>query len=79
MQYTRLETLARAVVQRQDRYQRKTLLFDQLIQLLVQGHPVAPELLARALHRELKEVLSILRARPELEYDEHGNLVGSGL
>src|SRR5712692_1152 len=79
MQYTRLETLARAVVQRQDRYQRNTLLFDQLIQLLVQGRPVAPELLARVLHRELEEVLSILRAHPELEYDEHGNLVGSGL
>ena len=79
MQDTRLQTLAKAVSKRQDRYQRHTLLFDQLVQLLVQGHPVAPELLASRLHRELDEVLSILQAHPELEYDEQGNLVGSGL
>jgi alkylmercury lyase len=79
MQQTQLETIAQAVVQRQDRYQRNTPLFGQLVQRLVQGHPVAPELLARLLHRELDEVLVILRAHPELEYDAHGNLVGSGL
>src|SRR5712692_8130174 len=79
MQQTQLEAIAQAVVQRQDRYQRNTLLFGQLVQLLVQGRPVAPELLARILHRDLGEVLSILRAHPELEYDAHGNLVGSGL
>src|SRR6266849_5884384 len=79
MQQTQLEAIAQAVVQRQDRYQRNTLLFGQLVQLLVRGHPVAPELLARRLHRDLDGVLSILRTHPELEYDEHGNLVGSGL
>ncbi len=79
MQQTQLEAIAHAVVQRQERYQRNTHLFEQLGQLLVRGNPVAPELLARLLHRELDEVRSILRAHPELEYDEQGNLVGSGL
>jgi alkylmercury lyase len=79
MQQTQLEAIAQAVVQRQERYQRNTHLFDQLVQLLARGNPVAPELLASRLHRELDEVRSILRTHPELEYDEQGNLVGSGL
>src|SRR6266568_4862397 len=79
MQDTRLQTIAKAVCKRQERYQRTTLLFDQLARLLVQGQPVAPELLARRLHRDLEEVRTILRAHPELEYDAQGNLVGSGL
>jgi alkylmercury lyase len=79
MQDTRLQTIAKAVSKRLERYQRNTLLFDQLAQLLVQGRPVAPELLARLLHRDLDEVRAILRAHPELEHDARGNLVGSGL
>ena len=79
MQDTRLQAIAKAVCKRQERYQRNTLLFAQLVRLLVQGQPVAPELLARRLHRDLDEVRSILRAHPELEYDARGNLVGSGL
>jgi len=79
MQDTQLQAIAQAVRKRQNRYQRNALLFGQLVQLLVQGHPVAPELLARILHRDLDEMHSILRAHPELEYDEHGNIVGSGL
>jgi len=79
MQDLRLQTIAKAVRKRQERYQRTTLLFEQLARLLVQGRPVAPELLARRLHRELDEVRAILGAHPELEYDAQGNLVGSGL
>jgi len=79
MQDTRLQTLAKAGRKSQDRYQRTTSLFDQLVQLLVRGHPGASKLFARRLHRVLDEVLAILRAHPELEYDAHGNLVGSGL
>jgi alkylmercury lyase len=79
MHQTQLEAIAQAVSKRQERYQRTTQLFDQLARLLVQGRPVAPELLAHHLHRELVEVRSILQAHPELEYDEQGNLVGSGL
>jgi len=79
MQDTRLQAIAQTVIQRQERYQRNTLLFDQLARLLVQGRPVAPELLARLLHRDLDEVRAILGAHPELEYDVQGNLVGSGL
>lgn len=79
MQDTQLQTIAKAVIQRQERYQRNTHLFDQLVQLLAQGRPVAPELLARRLNRELEEVCAILQAHPELEYDAQGNLVGSAL
>ena len=79
MQDTQLQTIAKAVIQRQGRYQRNTHLFDQLVQLLAQGRPAAPELLARRLNRELEEVRAILQAHPELEYDAQGNLVGSGL
>ncbi|MFL5657687.1 MAG: organomercurial lyase MerB [Ktedonobacteraceae bacterium] len=79
MQDIRLQTIAKAVRKRQERYQRTTLLFEQLARLLVQGRPVAPEQLARRLHRELDEVRAILGAHPELEYDAQGNLVGSGL
>ena len=76
---TQLEAIAQAVAQRQSRYQRDTLLFGLLARLFLQGLPVAPELLARQLHRDLDEVRPILRAHPELEYDEYGHLVGSGL
>ena len=79
MQDTRLQTIAQAASKRQERYQRHTCLFDQLARLLVQGRPVAPELLVRLLHRDLDKVRSILQAHPELEYDEQGNLIGSGL
>jgi alkylmercury lyase len=79
MQDLRLQTIAQAVSKRQERYRRNTPLFDQLVRLIVQGRPVAPELLASALHRDLDEVRAILGAHPELEYDAQGNLVGSGL
>ena len=79
MQNTRLQAIAQAVIQRQECYQCNTLLSDQRAQLLVQGRPVVPELLASGLHRDLEEVRAILRAHPELEHDAQGNLVGSGL
>ena len=79
MQDTQLQTIAKAVRKRQERHQRHTPLFGQLLQLLAQGRPVAPELLARRLHRDLNEVRSVLQAHPELEYDAQGHLVGSGL
>ncbi len=79
MHQSQLEAIAQAVCKRQEHYERTTQLFDQLVRLLVQGQPVAPELLASRLDRDLDEVRSILRAHPELEYDEQGNLVGSGL
>jgi len=79
MQDLRLQTIAQAVSKRQEPYRRNTLLFDQLARLLVQGQPVAPELLASRLHRDLDEVRAILAAHPELEYDAQGKLVGSGL
>ena len=79
MQDAQLQMLAKAVSKRQKRYQRNTLLFDQLVRLLVRGQPVAPELLAHLLQLTMEQVRSILQAHPELEYDVQGNLVGSGL
>lgn len=79
MQQTPLETIAQAIAQRQGRYQRTTPLFGQLVHLLAQGQPVAPERLARLLQWDRDEVLAILQAHPELEYDAQGNLIGSGL
>jgi alkylmercury lyase len=79
MRYARIETLAQTIVAGQERYQRHTPLFDQLLQLLALGRPVAPALLASALRRSLDETLAILGAHPELEYDAHGDIVGSGL
>jgi len=79
MPNTQIEILAQAVVARQERYHRCTPLFDQLVQLLAQGRAVAPDRLASALQRPLDEVLAILREHPELEYDAHSDIVGSGL
>src|SRR5262245_48933301 len=79
MPHTRLETLAQAIVARQERYQRCTPLFDQLVQLLSQGRPIATDRLASALQRPLDETLAILREHPEVEYDARGDIVGSGL
>lgn len=79
MQQTPLETIAQAIAQRQDRYQRTTPLFGQLVHLLAQGQPVPPERLARLLQWDRDEVFAILREHPELEYDAQGNVIGSGL
>ncbi len=79
MPHTQIETLVQAIVTGQERYQRHTPLFGQLLQLLVLGRPVAPGRLASALQRPLDEVLAILGEHPELEYDAHGSIVGSGL
>jgi len=43
MQQTSFEASAQAICQRQGRYQRNTPLFAQLVHLLAQGQPVAPE------------------------------------
>ncbi len=79
MHQTPLEAIAQAICQRQGRYQRNAPLFAQLVRLLVQGQPVAPERLAHLLQQDQDEVMAILRAHPELEYDAQGNVVGSGL
>src|SRR5712692_701205 len=54
----------------------------ELVRLLACGHPVTREHLAAVLQmtaEQIAEVLAVLRAHPELEYDAQGNLVGSGL
>ncbi len=79
MQGLQRDALARAVVEALDGPQRNTALCRQLVRLLAEGQPVSPLHLAEALHRAPDEVMAELRAHPELEYDAHGNIVGSGL
>jgi len=79
MQDTRIDTIAKAVVEALDGPQRNTALCRQVVRLLAQGQPVSPHHLAGALHRPVDEVMAELRTHPELEYDANGNIVGSGL
>jgi alkylmercury lyase len=78
MSHKRLESLAQAIVARQERYQRCTLQFDQVVQLWAQGRPVVPGELASALQRLLDETLAILREHPEVKYIAHGDIICSG-
>lgn len=79
MQHTQLEVIAGALVQALDCRQSMTPLRRALVQLLAQGQPITPVQLAVALHLPLDEVIAALRELPELEYDEHGNIVGKGV
>src|SRR5260370_8636120 len=79
MQDLQRDALARAVVEALDGPQRNTALCRQVVRLLAEGQPVSPLHLAEALHRAPDEVMTELRAHPELEYDAHGNIIGSGL
>ncbi len=54
-------------------------LFVKLKRLLANGRPVAREELARTLGFSRDELDEALRGLPSIEYDEEGNVVGSGL
>lgn len=79
MQGLQRDALAGAVVEALDGPQRNTALCRQVVRLLAEGQPVSPLHLAEALHRAPDEVMTELRAHPELEYDANGNIIGSGL
>ncbi len=79
MQGTRLDAVAKAVVEALDGPQRNSALCRQVVQQLAQGRPVSPLHLAGVLHRTADEVTAELSTHPELEYDANGNIVGSGL
>lgn len=53
--------------------------FDHLVLLLAERHPVSPERLAAALGRSPEEIATTLRQLPSIELDELGNVVGAGL
>ena len=51
----------------------------QLLRLLANGHPVSPEQLAATLDMSSDEVTTILQQLPDIEYNQEGNIVASGL
>ncbi len=79
MHPTQLEVIARALLQTSNTPSSQRPLRMLLTQLLLEGHPVAPARLARAMHSSLEEITAVLQEIPELEYDEQGNIVGKGL
>ena len=50
-----------------------------LVQLLAEGHPVAPERLSSALQMTVEQVAEVLAGLADLEVDSSGNVVGWGL
>ncbi|WP_216207065.1 organomercurial lyase MerB [Amycolatopsis aidingensis] len=50
-----------------------------LLRLLAHGEPVEVETLAEAYGRPVHEVRQALAEAPDIEYDEHGRIVGAGL
>ena len=51
----------------------------QLLRFLANGQPVSPEQLATTLDMSRNELTTILRQLPDIEYDDEGNIVASGL
>ncbi len=51
----------------------------QLLRFLANGQPVSPEQLATTLDISHNEVTTILRQLPDIEYNDEGNIVASGL
>jgi len=51
----------------------------ELVQLLVNGHPVSKEQLVAALHVTHEELQAALACLSDAEFDEQGNIVGWGL
>ena len=58
---------------------RNARLFVALKRLLVHARPVGHEQVAQVLGIAREEVKTALRQLPGVEYDEDGNIVGSGL
>jgi alkylmercury lyase len=51
----------------------------QLLRFLANGQPVSPEQLATTLDMSRNELTTILRQLSDIEYDDEGNIVASGL
>lgn len=80
-----LDDLARALAQRllsEQACQCETehaRFHRHLTRLLAVGQPVSPEVVATTLRLSADEVVATLRQIPDLEFDEEGNIVGTGL
>ena len=53
--------------------------FRQLLLLLLNGEPVSPDQIAVTINKPREEVINLLQELPNVELDNHGNLVGIGL
>jgi len=54
-------------------------LFTQVLLLLVNGEPVAPDEVAATIGKPREEAADLLRKLPSVELDDKGNLIGMGL
>jgi len=54
-------------------------LFTQLLHLIAQGKLVSPEKIATALRISRDEITAALGLMPSVEFDQEGNIIGSGL
>ncbi len=54
-------------------------LFPQLMHLLAKGKPVSPQQVADTLHITPDEATAALQKLPNIEFNQEGNLIGSGL
>jgi alkylmercury lyase len=79
MQQVNLEQLAREVVNVLACSGRNTAVCLQLLRLLTLGEPVNRLQLATVLHSSEEEVAIQLRDLSDVEYDQEGRIVGSGL
>jgi alkylmercury lyase len=79
MHSAHLEGIARALLQTSNTPSSQRPVRKLLTRLLLEGYPVAPAQLARAMHASVEEITAVLQAIPELEYDERGDIVGKGL
>jgi alkylmercury lyase len=75
----RLENIAQALLQRSEPPSSQRLVRRLVPQLLLEGSPVTPARLARAMHASVEAMTAMLQEMPDLEYDEHGNIVGRGV
>jgi len=79
MSEVNLATLARRVADVLEWSGRNTALCLHLLRLLARGQPVTLAPLADMMQRSLEEIARQLQEMPDIEYDELGRIVGSGL
>lgn len=81
MEKTNLDQIARALADgiREGLCSHKPWFFAELLRVIAEGNPVSPEQIAAILHIPREDVTAALRQMPSVEFDNEGNIVGSGL
>ncbi len=81
MEITSLDEIARALADglRESLCSYEARVLPQLLRLLAEGRAVSPEQIATALHIPRNDVSAALRSLPNVEFNDDGNVVGSGL